>query len=91
MRQQPRKCPHVIFAIIEDSAALALREWRPVKYAVPRCLFTFDINPVIAEVPQGAAYPVKSFLPLAALDRPVVHVVAEFDVGIEATGGLAPS
>jgi hypothetical protein len=49
------------------------------------------VDPVLAEISQRAVETIKAFLAVAALDAPVVDVVAELDVRIESASRLWPA
>ena len=66
------------------------RERRALQDAIPHVLLAREVDLVLEEIAQRPADRVETLLAVAALDRAVVNVVAEFDIGIERAGRLAP-
>ena len=91
VRQQARERAHVVFAIVKDVAPFLSVERRPLQDALAHVVLAGDVDLILEEVPQRAADRVKTLLAVAALDRAVVHVVPELDVGIECARRLAPA
>ena len=91
MWHQAGKCADVILAIGQDFALFFAAERRALQDAVAGGILARGIDLIFEEIAQRAGERIKAFLAVAALQRAVVGAVAEFDVGVERAGRLAPA
>ena len=59
--------------------------------AIAHVLLVGDVDLVLTEIAKCTADAEETLFALPTLDRPVIHVVAEFDVGIQCASGLTPT
>ena len=91
VRQQPRERAHIVLAIVQDVALFLSAEGRALQNTFPHIVLVSDVDLILEEVSQRAADRIEALLAVAALDRAVIHVVPELDVGVERARRLAPA
>jgi hypothetical protein len=91
MRNEERKSANVVFAITQNVGGLFGGERRTLHDPIAHVSLVRGINSALAKVLQRAGKTVETFRALCAFNSTVVHVVTEFDVGIERTGRLTPA